>query len=103
MPSAYNELNGHKFEVADTTPNAVMRLKDADQLREEYEEDSDSHYLFDEEFRGKYLKAVADVVMDFVDEDFNPDEEFFQDGDLEVSTIQDARSAFLGRVDMIGM
>lgn len=103
MPSAFDELNGHKFEIADTTPNAVKRLNDADELLKEYNEENDEPYLFDAEFRGKYLKAVAEVVMEFEDDNFNPDQEFYEDGDLEVSTIQDARSAFLGRAGMIGM
>lgn len=103
MASDYNKLNGHEFEVADTTPNAMMRLNDADELLKEYQEENDTHYLFDKEFRGEYLKAVADVVMDFVEEDFTPDKDFYKDGDLEVSKIQDARSAFLGRGGMISM
>jgi len=95
-------INGRAFAVANTTPNRLKQLDDADEMLRKYNDNHDTNYLFDPEFRGKYLKAVADVVMEF-ENGKSPNAEYFSDGDLEVSTIQDARTAFLGRGGMIVM
>lgn len=102
QPRLEGQIKNQNYKIKQTTPNRLNALDDADELLREYNKSHDEHYLFDEEFRGKYLKAISDVVIDWEDEKFAPDAEWFADGDLEISEIQYARSAFLVRGGLTG-
>lgn len=94
------KLNGKKYSLKTTTPNALVKLDEASDMLKEFNETSKKNYLFDEEFRGKFLKRIAEITMDF--EDGMPSEEFFRDGELDIGEIQNARLNFLANGGMIG-
>jgi len=96
-------INGHDYSLNATSPNRLKELDRVDEMLRDYnKENPEDFYLFDESFRGKYLKALADVLISWED-DFNPTKDFFSDGDFEVSELQTARRSFLANAGMIAM
>lgn len=97
------EINGHEYSLNATSPNRLQELDRVDQmLRDFNEENPEDFYLFDEDFRAKYFKHLADVLITWED-GFNPTKEFYGDGDFEVSELQSARRSFLANAGMIAM
>jgi len=97
------KINGHEYSLNATSPNRLKELDEVDNMLREYnKENPDQFYLFDEDFRGKYLKSLADVLIEWED-DFNPTKDFFSDGEFEVSEMQQARRSFLANAGMIAM
>jgi len=76
------EINGREFDVKEATIEISKQVDDANQMLQEWQEENDELYLYDDEFRGKYFKQLAEAMLVPKDGDM-PDKEFWEDPKLQ--------------------